>query len=90
MTKSWFVENNVKLIPWPACSPDLNIIENVWSQLARAFHHNNRQFSSTEDRKNAISQAYQNIETEYIRTLFQSMPRRCGMVPERCGNPIEY
>jgi hypothetical protein len=29
-TIKWFQENNLKVVRWSACSPDLNPIENVW------------------------------------------------------------
>ena len=33
-TRQWLSENNIKTIDWPARSPDLNIIENIWGWLA--------------------------------------------------------
>jgi hypothetical protein len=29
----WFEENNIDVLPWPASSPDMNIIEHVWHRL---------------------------------------------------------
>uniref|UniRef100_A0A8C1MX09 Tc1-like transposase DDE domain-containing protein n=1 Tax=Cyprinus carpio TaxID=7962 RepID=A0A8C1MX09_CYPCA len=35
LTKDFFQENNVALLDHPACSPDLNPIENIWGWMAR-------------------------------------------------------
>jgi len=34
-TTSWLKRRNVTLLQWPAKSPDVNIIENLWGFIAR-------------------------------------------------------
>ncbi len=34
-TKSWFNDHGVTVLDWPANSPDLNPIENLWSTVKR-------------------------------------------------------
>ncbi len=34
-TKSWFNDHGVTVLDWPANSPDLNPIENIWSIVKR-------------------------------------------------------
>nr|CAD2168795.1 unnamed protein product [Meloidogyne enterolobii] len=53
-TKRWFKENNVNVLDWPARSPDLNIIENVWGILARDVYENARQFDNVKLLREAI------------------------------------
>uniref|UniRef100_A0A8P4FWH5 Tc1-like transposase DDE domain-containing protein n=1 Tax=Dicentrarchus labrax TaxID=13489 RepID=A0A8P4FWH5_DICLA len=38
LTKDFFQENNVALLDHPACSPDLNPVENVWGWMAREVY----------------------------------------------------
>lgn len=44
--KNWFVANNITTLDWPALSPDLNLIENVWGWLTRRVYENGRQFDN--------------------------------------------
>ena len=69
-TKEWFNDNNIKTIPWPPYSPDLNPIENIWAWIDRELA------------KVQISTLGQLKETWYrvleamCKNLVESMPRR--------------
>ncbi|KHJ78485.1 hypothetical protein OESDEN_21894 [Oesophagostomum dentatum] len=45
-TKSWLWRDNINTLDWPACSPDLNPIENLWGIIVRRIYANNRQFNT--------------------------------------------
>ena len=60
-TKSWFADNQVDVISWPALSPVLNPIENVWGMLTRKVYEGGRQFDDINSLKNAILIAWEEI-----------------------------
>ena len=53
-TKSFLSRCLVEIMEWPACSPDLNPIENICGVLVRRVYANNRHFDSTDELKGAI------------------------------------
>lgn len=63
-----------RLRDWPANSPDLNPMEDVWSELQRLV---NRQKSTTiEELRAAIVDAWSTIDFHRIRCFTSSMPHR--------------
>ena len=72
LTKVFFEQEQIALLEWPANSPDLNIIEDVWGYLAQAVYRGGRQFSSVTLLKNAIFREWENIPQEYIKNLYQT------------------
>ena len=90
VTKAFFIEENVHVMEWPAKSPDLNPIENMWGQLARAVYAEGRQFSSKNDLIVTIMRAWSEIGQELIDNLLKSMPRRCVAVLEGHGKKTKY
>ena len=52
--QSYFNENNISILPWPARSLDLNIIESCWAELVHGVYANGKQDQHVEELINAI------------------------------------
>ncbi|EYB96308.1 hypothetical protein Y032_0151g2804 [Ancylostoma ceylanicum] len=89
-TKTWLSENRVNLMDWPACSPDLNPMENLWGIIARKVYSNHRQFQTIDDLKTAVIEAWEDVEDDTLKNLVNSMPNRLFEVASRQGGPIDY
>ena len=91
VTKAWFEEKGIEVLPWPAKLPDLNPIKNLWGIVARAVYQNGqRQFDRVEDLKRAMDSSWNAIDTTTLSKLTTSMTKRCMDVLERKGGHIEY
>lgn len=86
----WFEEKNIPLLGWPACSPDLNPIENLWGWLARKVYANGRQFETVSELKEAIREAWSQIQINYLRELVKSMKDRLIGVIMAKGGPTKH
>ena len=74
LTKFGFKE--ARLMVWPACSPDLNHIENFWSLLKRNVYEDGKQYSSTNGLWEAIKSCAAAVDEDTIKTLTDSMNNR--------------
>ncbi|MCJ8742374.1 hypothetical protein PDJAM_G00081310 [Pangasius djambal] len=74
LTKDFFQDNNVALLDHPACSPDLNPLENVWGWMAREVYKNGRQIQTVDALREAIFTTWSNVPTSWK----QVAPRRQG------------
>lgn len=75
-TMAWIHNQNLNLINWPAKSPDLNIIENIWGVMTKRLYGNKSNFANIAELQAAILVEWDNISTDLINTLYKSFPGR--------------
>ena len=88
LTKLWLLFRNIKTMDWPAHSPDLNPIENVWGLLARRVYANKCAFQSVNELKVALLHEWEKLDICIIQNLIQTMSARCCAVIKRDGRCI--
>lgn len=88
LAKKWFLDNGVKLMTWPAQSPDLNPIENLW-KIVKERIGPLKSKNKDELWKN-IQNAWYAIPNQICRDLVDSMPKRCKAVLANKGHATKY
>ena len=89
-TLLWFVEAGIDWIEWPALSPDLNPIEDIWGMMVRMVYANGREFNTTEELTRAIKHSWHQIKDETLWNLVQSMHKRMIAVIANPDKPVKY
>ena len=86
----WKEENHIMVLPWPAQSPDLNPIENLWQDLKRRLRMRNPKPKNKTELFNLLKEEWFNTIPVRINRLVDSMPRRVDAVLKNKGNPTRY
>jgi len=73
---------------WPAQSPDLNPIENLWSILDNLCRE--RKPSNKRELFEMLQSGWNDISTKILHNLCDSMPQRIAEVIERGGYHADY
>ncbi|CDQ67678.1 unnamed protein product [Oncorhynchus mykiss] len=68
-------EEGIDAMDWPARSPDLNPIEQIWNHMSRSIHQHHVAPHTVQDLADALVQVWEEIPQETIRHLIRSMPR---------------
>ncbi len=86
-TKSWFNDHGVTVLDWPANSPDLNSIENLWGIVKRKMRDTRP--NNADDLK-AVKETWASIPPQQCHKLITFMPRRIEAVIKAKGAPTKY
>ncbi|KAI2648680.1 Transposable element Tcb1 transposase [Labeo rohita] len=87
-TGKWFTDHGITVLNWPANSPDLNPIENLWDIVKRKLR--DARPNTLDELKAAIEASWASITPQQCHRLIASMPRRIEAVISAKGFPTKY
>jgi hypothetical protein len=83
-------ERGIRVIFWPAYSPDLNPIETIWCIMKDYIARHFPEKLSYDQLRSAVKEAWDSIEDSKFQELLNSMPARCQAVIDANGMHIPY
>lgn len=86
--KDFFKKKKVKVLDWPAQSPDINPIEHLWDALKRKLRQTPS--SNVRDLREKVRECWTKFEPEVTQNLVNSLPRRLEAVIAANGGPTAY
>ncbi|KAI2652587.1 Transposable element Tcb1 transposase [Labeo rohita] len=87
-TGKWFTDHGITVLNWPANSPDLNPIENLWDIVKRKLR--DARPNTLDELKAAIEASWASVTPQQCHRLIASMPRRIEAVISAKGFPTKY
>jgi transposase len=88
--KNYKEENHINYLEWPAQSPDLNVIENVWLKLKIRLQQRVEVLNTADKLSAAIKDIWENLSVDYIQGLYHSIPKRLRKVLKVKGEMTKY
>lgn len=88
IVQMWLIWKCPHIMAPPAQSPDLNVIENLWSILDENIRKH--KISSKNDLKSALMEEWGKITPETTRKLVESVPNRLKAVINQKGGHTKY
>lgn len=90
ITRRFFAENQLDVLDWPASSPDLNPIENMWAILKRRLGAKLLSVSSSEDLISTALDNWGEFSGTECSNCVRNMPERIEAVMKAKGGPTRY
>ncbi|SOV04796.1 uncharacterized protein UDID_17194 [Ustilago sp. UG-2017a] len=89
-TTKWLTSNNIKVMEWPAQSPDLNPIEHLWQHLKMRLSKYSTIAKSRDELLKRCEAEWAVITPETCRNLIESMPHCIEAVLKAKGGNTKY
>lgn len=88
VVKAFMEDKKMEVLAWPANSPDLNPIENIWGILKGRVAK--RSPATKEELKEVLLEEWDNITPELIRNCIKNMPERVMACRNAKGGHTRY
>lgn len=88
-TRDTLGQLNIPTLDWPARSPDLSPIEQLWDDLGRRVREGH-DVNNVRELEAALHEEWRRTSLRVIRTLINSMRSRCLAVREKNGGHTRY
>lgn len=86
--KAWFKDQDIELLTWPANSPDLSPIENIWAEIDKKLAK--LHVTSMAELEDALHKTWGEIDRQFVLAQIESMPRRIEAVISAHGGYTKY
>ncbi|UYV60591.1 PAQR5 [Cordylochernes scorpioides] len=80
IVQRFFDNRQIELPSWPARSPELSPIENMWSMVAQRLTQITSPAATPDQLWQRVEAAWSAVAQEHIQSIFESMPRRVAAV----------
>lgn len=80
----------IRLLPWPARSPDLSPIENIWSWVAERLARHPSPANTVDEVWHRLEAAWNELPVSVVQAQFDSMPNRVRAVLAARGGSCFY
>ena len=84
---NFFQENEWEVLEWPAYSPDLNLIDNLWAILKQRLR---KQTVFLENLEEKVYEIWNEIDADVVRNLYENYTHRLLDVKKAKGVMASY
>jgi transposase len=89
-TREWLKTNKIEVLDWPAQSPDMNPIENLWEIIDRRIKRRKERPQNCEELWEIIKIEWNNIDKDTIRNLYLGMTERVKVLHDARGGYTKW
>jgi transposase len=90
MTQKYLAKNHVHTLDWPAQSPDLNPIENLWRIMKLRISKRREYIKSRKDIVRILKEEWDKLTPEDYKKCITSWPKRMKEVIKNKGGATHY